>query len=114
MPVNMSHIAIARSASAGPSPAQKRRLMLASSGLGGSSALIAPPSTNGSSAIPQIGQGTGCSSFTSGSIGQTHQTFAPAGTAGGASGAAAPPVFAARYFSGSALNFARHFGLQKK
>ena len=113
IPAAMSPMARASSTSVGGSPHQKRRVMLASSGLGGSSALGRPPTTSGSSPMPQMGQGTGDFSRTSGSMGQTQTTSAPGGAAGGAA-MAASPGFRARTPAGSAWNFARHFGLQKK
>ena len=87
--------------------------MLVSSGLGGSSALGSPPTTSGSSPMPQMGQGTGDFSRTSGSMGQTQTTSAPGGAAGGGGGGPAGPGGRARKVAGSAWNFARHFGLQK-
>jgi hypothetical protein len=107
-------MARARTAAAGNSPQRKRRDMLSSSGFGGSSAVGIPPTTSGSRAIPQIGHGTGSFSRTSGSIGQTHTTSPPTGAAGGAACLGVPPGPCSRYRSGSAANFARHFGLQKK
>ena len=54
-------------------PTQARRVMSASSGFGGSSAVAAPGTsgTSGCRAIPHFGQGTGSVSRTSGHIGQT-------------------------------------------
>jgi len=112
IPAAMSPMARASSATVGASPHQNLRLMLASSGFTGSSADGNPPTTSGSSAMPQIGQGTGRLSLTSGSMGQTQITSPPGGAAGGAA-LAAPPAPRERKLAGSAENFARHFGLQK-
>jgi hypothetical protein len=56
--------------------------------------------------MPHLGQAPGWSWRTSGSIGQTY--IVPGGAAGGSSASGL------RYFWGSAWNFSRHFGLQKK
>ena len=61
---------------------------------------------SGSSAMPQTGQAPGLDSRTSGSIGQMYTApgIATSGSAG----------LGCRYFSGSAENFAWHFGLQNR
>ena len=70
----------------------------------------------GSSAMPQMGQGPGFVSSTSGSIGQTYSTLAPGGA--GASGAGAliaaieGPAFS--QCSGSAAKRSRQRGLQNQ
>ena len=46
--------------------------------------------------MPQVGQGTGVFSFTSGHIGQTQTTSAPGGAAGGGAAGTASPGFRAR------------------
>ncbi len=112
-PRSMSPIDRARTAIVGPRPHQNRRFIRSSSGFGGSSADGTPPIASGSSAIPQIGQGTGSFSRTSGSMGQTHTISAPAG-AGGGDPFGIPPGPCARNVPGSAENRARHFALQKK
>ena len=110
----MSPIASASTARAGASPIRNRRVMFASSGLGGSSAVGMPPTTSGSSAIPQIGHGTGSFSRTSGSIGHTQTTSLPGGGAAGAAAFGIPPGPWRSCEPGSAENFARHFRLQKE
>ena len=106
-------MASARRIAVGARPQRKRRDMLSSSGFGGSSAVGRPPTASGSSAIPQIGHGTGSFSRTSGSIGQTQTSSPPGGGAGGGASFATPPGPDLGYAPGSAENFARHLGLQK-
>ena len=106
---SMSAIERLKTKSTGTKESQKRRVMFSSSGLRSSASGI-PPTARGSSAIPQMGQGTGDFSRTSGSMGQTHTTSAPAGGGGRLSIPFGPPV---RNDSGSARNRSRQRMLQK-
>ena len=108
-PGSMSAIDRLKTKSAGTKESQKRRVMFSSSGLRSSASGI-PPTASGSSAMPQMGQGTGDFSLTSGSIGHTQTTSAPGAGTGGDSIPLGPPE---RKDSGPALNLSRHRMLQK-
>jgi hypothetical protein len=90
-PGSMSAIDRLKTKSTGTKESQNRRIMFSSSGFL-SAAMGMPPTTSGSRAMPQIGQGTGSFSFTSGSMGQTHSTSDPGGGGGGLSIPFGPPV----------------------
>ncbi len=108
-PGSMSAIDRLKTNITGTSESQKRRVMFSSSGFL-SLKMGIPPTTSGSSAMPQIGQGTGSFSRTSGSIGQTQNTSAPGGGGGELSIPFGPP---ARKAPGSAANRSRQRVLQK-
>ena len=97
------------------SETRKRRVMSSSSGFLSSARVT----VRGSRAIPQIGQGPGFVSRTSGSMGQTYSTVSPAAATGAA--AAGPGAFIAAIegpafsqCSGSAANRSRQRGLQNR
>jgi hypothetical protein len=68
----------------------------------------------GSRAMPQMGQIPGPSVTISGSMGQVYFTATPSGTSRGCTVTGASELVRfGMYFSGSRLNFSRHFELQK-
>ncbi len=97
------------------SETRKRRVMSSSSGFLSSARVT----VRGSSAIPQIGQGPGFVSRTSGSMGQTYSTRSPAAGVGGAGAGPGALIAAAEgpAFSqcpGSAAKRSRQRGLQNQ
>ena len=138
-PVHISAvIAITNTGTANATPIQKRRVMSSSSGFSSFAATVL-----GSSAMPQIGQSPGSLRTISGCMGQTYSVMSGLGSAFSGSSAmphmghapgldsrtsgsigqmyTAPGIatsgsagVGSRYFSGSAENFAWHFGLQNR
>jgi hypothetical protein len=100
----MSAMASTNVGTANTALTQKRRRMSTNSGFSSSVGVH----SSGSRAMPHLGHGPGFGSRTSGSMGHTYIVPGLAGAGGAASAG-----LGERYAFGSALNFARHLGLQK-